>query len=147
MVAASLKNVIPGLLRRFHEAKIARAPEVVLWGTGTPRREFLYIDDLAEALVTLLERYERPELVNIGTGDDCTIRELAELVREVVGYEGAIALDPSKPDGTPRKVLDVGRIRSLGWTPKVPLRAGLARAYSWALEHGALTAAPHGRLS
>jgi GDP-L-fucose synthase len=139
-------HVIPALLRKFHEGKAANAAEVVVWGTGTPRREFLYSDDMGDACVYLMnldeERYTQllgsdesvtgrfePPLVNVGVGDDVTIRELAELVQSVVGFEGKIALDTSKPDGTPRKLMDVGLLNSLGWKATTPLREALASAY------------------
>ncbi|NDC37746.1 MAG: GDP-L-fucose synthase [Proteobacteria bacterium] len=128
-------HVIPGLLRRFHEAKISNAPEVTIWGTGTPKREFLYVDDLAEAIHVLLDRYSQPNTINVGTGEDCTIAELAEAIKEVVGFKGSITFDTSKPDGTPRKVLDVSRMKSLGWAPQVPLNAGLELAYRWAIDN------------
>lgn len=128
-------HVIPGMMRRFHEAKVANAPEVVIWGSGSPRREFLYVDDLAEALVHIMEHYSAPETINVGCGEDVSILELAELMKEVVGYQGRITTDPSKPDGTPRKLLDVSKVFTLGWKPKVSLRDGLTRAYAWALEH------------
>ncbi|MFF3032008.1 GDP-L-fucose synthase family protein [Streptomyces rubiginosohelvolus] len=124
-------HVLPALIRRFHEARRDRAPEVTLWGSGSPRREFLHVDDLAAACVTLLEAYDGDEPVNIGCGEDLTIRELAETVRDVTGYEGRIAWDTSKPDGTPRKLLDVTRLNALGFTPKIPLRDGIARTYAW----------------
>lgn len=124
-------HVLPALIRRFHEARRDGAPGVTLWGSGSPRREFLHVDDLAAACVTLLEAYDGDEPVNIGCGDDLTIRELAETVREVTGYQGRIGWDASKPDGTPRKLLDVTRLSSLGFTPKVPLRDGIARTYAW----------------
>ncbi|MYU36214.1 NAD-dependent epimerase/dehydratase family protein [Streptomyces sp. SID8358] len=124
-------HVLPALIRRFHEAKRERAPEVTLWGSGSPRREFLHVDDLAAACVRLLEAYDGDEPVNIGCGVDLTIRELAETVREVTGYQGHIAWDASKPDGTPRKLLDVSRLTSLGFTPRIPLRDGIARTYAW----------------
>ncbi|MFF3973566.1 GDP-L-fucose synthase family protein [Streptomyces rubiginosohelvolus] len=124
-------HVLPALIRRFHEARRDGAPEVTLWGTGSPRREFLHVDDLAAACVTLLEAYDGDEPVNIGCGEDLTIRELAETVRDVTGYEGRIAWDTSKPDGTPRKLLDVTRLNALGFTPKIPLRDGIARTYAW----------------
>lgn len=130
-------HVIPGLLRRFHEAKREGAKEVIMWGTGSPRREFLHVDDLAEALFMLMERYEEPTTINVGTGEDVTILELAKLVREIVGFQGEIKTDPSKPDGTPRKVLDVGKIKAFGWQPAIPLRRGLVDAYAWAVETGA----------
>ncbi|MGE4106259.1 MAG: GDP-L-fucose synthase family protein [Bacteriovoracia bacterium] len=129
-------HVIPGMLRRFHEAKIQKRPEVVIWGTGTPKREFLYVDDLAEAIQLLLETYEGTDTINVGTGEDGTIRELAETVARVVGYEGKIVTDPSKPDGTPRKVLDVSRINGLGWKARHDLATGLRLTYEWALSQG-----------
>jgi GDP-L-fucose synthase len=124
-------HVIPGLLRRFHEAKLARAEEIAVWGSGTPRREFLYVDDLAEALYVVMERYESPETINVGTGEDVTIAELAALVKEIVGFEGKIVFDSSKPDGTPRKLLDVSRIAGLGWRPAWSLTDGLRETYRW----------------
>ncbi|MFH9212939.1 GDP-L-fucose synthase family protein [Streptomyces globisporus] len=124
-------HVLPALIRRFHVARRDEAPEVTLWGSGSPRREFLHVDDLAAACVTLLEAYDGDEPVNIGCGEDLTIRELAETVRDVAGYEGRIAWDTSKPDGTPRKLLDVTRLNTLGFTPKIPLRDGIARTYAW----------------
>ncbi|MEY9998049.1 GDP-L-fucose synthase [Streptomyces sp. V4I8] len=122
-------HVLPALIRRFHEARRDGAEKVVLWGSGTPRREFLHVDDLAAACAMLLRRYDGDQPLNIGCGEDLTIRELAETVRDVVGYQGAITFDPSKPDGTPRKLLDVSRVLSLGWKPKIPLRAGIAAVY------------------
>ncbi|MFJ3080968.1 GDP-L-fucose synthase family protein [Streptomyces halstedii] len=132
-------HVLPALIRRFHEAARDRAPEVTLWGSGSPRREFLHVDDLARACVLLLEAYDDAEPVNIGCGEDLTIRELAETVREVTGYQGRIAWDTSKPDGTPRKLLDVTRLTALGFRPRIPLRDGVARTYAWWLERH-----PHG---
>jgi GDP-L-fucose synthase len=128
-------HVLPALIRRFHDAKQADAPEVVLWGTGTPRREFLHVDDLADACLFLLENYDDPQTINVGVGEDVTIRELAELVARVVGYTGAIGNDLSKPDGTPRKLLDVSRLRALGWKPATDLERGVASTYAWYLEH------------
>jgi GDP-L-fucose synthase len=137
-------HVIPALLRRFHEAKASGAAEVVIWGTGTPRREFLYVDDMAEACVHVMaldratyEANTQPMLshINVGTGEDLPIAELAALVAKTVGYAGRIACDPSKPDGTPRKLLDVGRLRALGWAPKVGLAEGLAESYRDFLAH------------
>ncbi|MBL9129226.1 MAG: GDP-L-fucose synthase [Verrucomicrobiales bacterium] len=122
-------HVLPGLLRRFHEARESGAPEVVLWGTGTPRREFLHVDDLAEACLMLLGLSDPPDWVNVGTGTDVTIRELAEAIRDVVGFGGRLVFDPSKPDGTPRKQLDVSLARSLGWNPSIALPEGIARTY------------------
>ncbi|MDD4527879.1 MAG: GDP-L-fucose synthase [Candidatus Margulisbacteria bacterium] len=123
-------HVIPGLIRRFHEAKINNSPEVVMWGTGKPKREFLYSDDLAEACIFLMENYSGDQHVNVGFGADVKIRELAELVKDVIGYEGKIVNDTSKPDGTPRKFLDSSKLLAMGWTPKVNLREGLRLAYN-----------------
>lgn len=127
-------HVLPAMIRKFHDAKVEGRDEVVLWGTGTPRREFLHVDDLAAACVTLLERYDGPEPINIGVGEDVTIRELAETVADVVGYDYAISWDDSKPDGTPRKLLDVTNIRELSWAPRVALAAGIAHTYQWFLD-------------
>lgn len=124
-------HVLPALIRRFHEAKESGAPEVTIWGTGTPRREFLYVDDLAEALIFLMNHYEGMEHVNVGCGEDLTILELARLVAEVVGFKGEIATDSSKPDGTPQKLLDVGKINELGWRASTGLKKGIAEAYAW----------------
>jgi GDP-L-fucose synthase len=131
-------HVIPGLLRRFHNAKIENQASVTIWGSGTPKREFLHVDDCAEALFVLMKDYSEPTTINIGTGEDLTIKELAELVAEVTEFKGEILLDKTKPDGTPRKVLDVSRLRSLGWSPKYDLKNGLHNAYQWALENKAL---------
>ncbi|GAA0606226.1 GDP-L-fucose synthase [Kribbella sandramycini] len=128
-------HVLPALIRRFHDAKVSGAPEVVLWGTGTPRREFLHVDDLADACLHLLEHYDAPEPINVGVGEDVTIQELAALVAEVVGYEGALSNDLSKPDGTPRKLLDVSRLGELGWKPSITLAEGVAATYAWYLEN------------
>ena len=128
-------HVLPALIRKVHEAKKSGAPEVSVWGTGTPRREFLHADDLADACVFLLKNYDSPELINIGSGEDTTIRALAELVCEVLGYDGTLVFDPTKPDGTPRKLMDSSRLFSLGWKPKIPLREGIADAYTWFLAH------------
>ncbi|MFE9252773.1 GDP-L-fucose synthase family protein [Streptomyces sp. NPDC007088] len=122
-------HVLPALVRRFHEAKEAGREEVVLWGSGSPRREFLHVDDLADACALLLRSYDGAEPVNVGCGSDLTIRELAETVKDVTGYTGSIGWDTSKPDGTPRKLLDISRLASLGWKPRVPLREGIARTY------------------
>jgi GDP-L-fucose synthase len=130
-------HVIPGLLRRFHEAKRDGLDEVVVWGSGTPRREFLYVDDLAEAICHLLGVYSGEEIVNVGTGEDLSVRELAGVLKDVVGYPGTLRFDASKPDGTPRKVLDVSRLNALGFRAKVALREGLERTYAWYLEHEA----------
>ena len=122
-------HVIPGLIRRFHEAKMAKASETVLWGSGTPLREFLFVDDLADALVFLLENYNEPELINVGSGEEVSIAELAKLIAETIGFNGGIQLDRSKPDGTMRKVMDSSRIREAGWKPTTGLKEGLAHAY------------------
>jgi GDP-L-fucose synthase len=124
-------HVLPALIRRFHEANRTGAPEVTLWGTGTPRREFLHVDDLARACLHLLRHHDGPEPVNVGTGEDLPISELAALVAEVVGFEGRIAWDHSKPDGTPRKLLDVTPIREMGWAPSIGLREGIAATSAW----------------
>lgn len=126
-------HVPAALLARFHAAKVARAPEVVVWGTGTPRREFLFVDDLADACVHLMKVYSGESQVNVGTGDDITIAEFAHLIAKVVGYEGRIAFDTSRPDGTPRKLLDVSRLAALGWRAPTALETGLARYYAWYL--------------
>ena len=128
-------HVIPALIRRFHEAAQQGADRVTIWGSGTPRREFLFVDDLAEALLVLMERYEGQQTVNVGTGEDQTILETARLIAEVVGFKGEIGLDASKPDGTPQKLLDVSRMKSQGWQPRHNLRQGLEITYRWALEH------------
>jgi GDP-L-fucose synthase len=128
-------HVLPALVRRFHEAKQGRAEEVVLWGTGRPRREFLYVDDLGAAVVRLLEAYDDPEHINVGCGSDIAIGALAELVAEVVGYEGRIVRDLTKPDGAPRKLMDVSRISALGWAPRVPLRSGIEHTYRWFVDN------------
>jgi GDP-L-fucose synthase len=130
-------HVLPAMLRRFSEAAASGAEEVVCWGTGTPRREFLHVDDLAAASLFLLEHYDDPQTINVGTGEDVTIRELAETVAEVVGFRGRIAWDASKPDGTPRKLLDVSRLADLGWKAGTRLDDGLRSTYRWYVEHGA----------
>jgi len=139
-------HVLPALIRRFHESKLAGASEVAVWGTGTPMREFIYVDDMADGCVHVLNlsdaeldvelcNYPKPNFVNLGTGVDVTIRELAETVREVVDFGGELTFDTSKPDGTPRKLLDVSRMKDLGWEAKTSLREGLERTYRWFLEH------------
>lgn len=128
-------HVLPALIRRFHEAVESGAAEVVLWGTGTPRREFLHVDDLAEAALFLLENYDDGQTINVGVGEDVTIRELAEIVAEVVGFTGDLVQDTSKPDGTPRKLLDVSRINALGWRARTPLREGVKSTYAWYLDN------------
>jgi GDP-L-fucose synthase len=124
-------HVLPALIRRFHEAKVADAAEVVLWGTGTPRREFLHVDDLAKAACFAMENYEDAAPLNVGVGEDLSIAELAAIVARVVGYSGAVRFDPSKPDGTPRKLLDVSRIQALGWRAAIGLEEGIASTYRW----------------
>jgi GDP-L-fucose synthase len=128
-------HVLPALVRRIHEAQQTGAPEVVVWGTGSPRREFLHVDDLARACLHLLENYDDAQHINVGTGEDVTIRELAETIESVVGYDGSLGWDTSKPDGTPRKLLDVSRIKALGWEPRIGLREGIASTYDWYREH------------
>lgn len=128
-------HVLPALIRRFHEAKLAGADEVVIWGTGKPLREFLYVDDLASAAVHLLEHYDSPQTINVGVGEDISIADLAAKIAAVVGYEGRVAYDTTKPDGTPRKLLDVSRINALGWRATTTLDAGLAATYDWYLAH------------
>lgn len=132
-----LKNshVLPALIRKFHEAKVNMEPQVVVWGTGTPLREFLHVDDLADATLILMERYNDPNPINVGVGDDLTILELAKLISRIVGYSGELTFDSSKPDGMPRKLLDVTRINELGWKPKISLTEGVKKTYDWYLEH------------
>lgn len=124
-------HVLPALIRKFHEAKAAGSPEVVVWGSGAPRREFLYVDDLADACVHLMEHYDEGEIINVGTGEDVSIAELATIVQEVTGYAGQIVHDRSKPDGTPRKLLDVSRIHATGWRHRTDLRSGIEQTYRW----------------
>jgi len=124
-------HVLAALMRKAHEAKTRKARELIVWGTGKPRREFLHVDDLASACLLLLENYDSPEIINVGCGEDISIRELAELICDVVGFDGELAWDTTKPDGTPRKLLDVSKIRALGWKPAVPLRDGIVRTYDW----------------
>ncbi|HSY52604.1 MAG TPA: GDP-L-fucose synthase [Thermoanaerobaculia bacterium] len=126
-------HVIAGMMRRFHEAVVAGLDEVTVWGSGRPRREFLHVDDLAEALVLLMDVYEETRFINVGTGEDRTIAELAVMIAEVAGFEGRIVFDTSKPDGTPRKLLDVSRIHALGWHARIPLHDGLRSTYEWAV--------------
>ncbi len=132
-------HVLPALIRKFHDAKAGDEPEVVVWGTGKPRREFMHVDDLADACVHLMRTYEGSEIVNVGVGEDVSIGELARLVGEVVGFEGRIVFDTGKPDGTPRKLLDVSRLAGLGWTAKTPLREGVERTYQWYLDNSLVT--------
>ncbi len=127
-------HVLPALIRKVHEAKASGARSVSVWGTGSPRREFLHVDDLADACLFLLKNYDSPEIVNIGCGEDFTIRELVETVCETLGFDGELVFDTSKPDGTPRKLLNIEKIRSLGWSPRIPLREGILDAYAWFLK-------------
>jgi GDP-L-fucose synthase len=127
-------HVLPALIRKVHEAKTSGARSVSVWGTGSPRREFLHVDDLADACLFLLKNYDSPEIVNIGCSEDVSIRELAETVRETLGFDGDLVFDTSKPDGTPRKLLNIEKLRSLGWSPRIPLREGILDAYAWFLK-------------
>lgn len=127
-------HVLPALIRKFHEAKIKQDQQVVVWGSGKPRREFLHVDDLAAACIFLMQHYDRPEIINIGTGKDISIADLASLVKSIVGYEGNIIYDHSKPDGTPRKLLDVSKLKALGWQPQITLRQGIESTYRWFTE-------------
>ncbi|MDX1410411.1 MAG: NAD-dependent epimerase/dehydratase family protein, partial [Saprospiraceae bacterium] len=129
-------HVLPALIRKFHEAKVAGEGQVKVWGTGTPRREFLHVDDLADACVYLMQNYSDPGIVNVGWGRDISILELAELVRSVVGFGGKIELDPSKPDGTPRKLLNTELLSSLGWKPSIGLEEGIRGTYDWYAKRG-----------
>ncbi len=133
----SLENshVLPALIRKFHEAHTRGESEVVVWGTGTPRREFLHVDDLADASVFLMQKYESDQLINVGVGSDLSILELAELVARVVGFKGKIVLDPTKPDGTPRKLLDVSKLHALGWQARISLEDGVRQTYTWFLKN------------
>jgi GDP-L-fucose synthase len=133
-------HVLPALLRKAHEAKMSGAREIVVWGSGNPRREFLHVDDMADACVFLLQNYDSPEIVNVGWGKDTTIRELVEIICDVVGFEGEITYDAEKPDGTPRKLLDTSRINALGWKPNILLRDGIAETYEWFLANKATPA-------
>ncbi len=128
-------HVLPALIRRFHEAKVRGDATMSIWGTGTPRREFLHVDDLADAVVHLMQTYDQEPIVNIGWGEDVTIRELAEMVADVSGFHGRLVFDSTKPDGTPRKLLDTSRLTALGWKPKITLRAGIEQTYAWFKEH------------
>ena len=128
-------HVLPALIRKFHEAHLERRREVVIWGTGSPRREFLHVDDLAAAAVFLMENYNDPAIVNVGCGEDVTIAELAKMVAASVSYAGELMFDTSKPDGTPRKLLDVSRLKALGWQPSIPLEAGIQSTYQWFLNN------------
>lgn len=136
-------HVLPALIRKFHEAKIAGRSEVVVWGTGTPLREFLHVDDLADGTVFLLNNYDGAEPINCGAGSDLSIRDLAEKISGIVGFEGRLVFDTSKPDGTPRKLIDSSRMAALGWTPRIGLDQGIAETYKWFLETQALQLAPN----
>jgi GDP-L-fucose synthase len=128
-------HVLPALLRKAHIAKQEKARELIVWGSGKPRREFLHVEDLAAACVFLLEKYDSPEIINVGCGEDISIRELAELICEIVGFKGELGWDTTKPDGTPQKLLDVSRIHALGWRHRIGLRDGIRRTYDWFLEN------------
>jgi len=128
-------HVLAALLRKAHEAKMRKTRELVVWGSGKPRREFLHVDDVAGACLFLLEKYDSPEIINVGCGVDISVRELAELICEVVGFHGELTWDATKPDGTPRKLLDVTKLTNLGWCPTIPLRDGIARTYDWFLKN------------
>jgi GDP-L-fucose synthase len=136
-------HVLPALLRKFHEAKVSGDPRVSVWGSGTPRREFLHVDDLAEAAVYLMLNYNSPGIINVGVGQDLEIRELARILAEVTGFQGEVVFDPSKPDGTPRKLLDVSRLTALGWSARISLRDGLRQTYEWYLQNQVNTIAAH----
>jgi GDP-L-fucose synthase len=126
-------HVIPGLIRRFHEAKVSGAEKVVIWGTGSPRREFLYVDDLADACLFLMEHYNDNEIINVGSGQDLSIADLASMIAGIVGFKGRLVFDSNYPDGTPRKLLDVSRLSRMGWRAHTPLQEGLAKTYAWFL--------------
>ncbi len=128
-------HVLPALLRKMHEAKTSDAPEVVVWGTGAPRREALHVDDLADACIFLMNHYDRPEIINVGSGEDLSVKELALLVKEVVGFAGEIVFDTAKPDGAPRKLLDSSKMRQSVWAPKIGLRKGIEQTYRWYEKH------------
>jgi GDP-L-fucose synthase len=128
-------HVLAALLRKAHEAKSRKDRKLLVWGSGKPRREFLHVEDLATACVLLLEKYDSPEIINVGCGEDVSIRELAELICDVVGFDGELAWDTTKPDGTPRKLLDVTKLRALGWQPSIPLRKGIMQTYEWFLKN------------
>jgi GDP-L-fucose synthase len=128
-------HVLPALLRKIHEAKESNAPTVTLWGTGTPRREFLHVNDLAHACEFLMKTYDSSDIVNVGVGEDVSIRELAELIADVIGFTGEFTFDADKPDGTPRKLLDVSRLKTLGWQAQTRLREGIQSTFAWFREH------------
>jgi GDP-L-fucose synthase len=128
-------HVLPALIRKFHEAKINSLPEVKIWGSGTPKREFLHVDDLASACLFLMDKYSSGEIINVGSGQEVTITELASLVKELVGFAGKIHYNTAMPDGTPRKLLDVSKLSALGWQSSISLRDGIAATYQWFLDH------------
>lgn len=130
----SSSHVLPALLRKFHDAKLRGDAEVTVWGSGQPRREFMHVDDFADACVHLYRVYDQPGVINVGVGNDVSIAEAASLIRETVGFEGRIVYDTTKPDGTPRKLLDVSRLKALGWESKIALREGVASTYRWFLD-------------
>lgn len=130
-------HVLPALIRRFHEARCAEAPNVTIWGSGTPRREFLHVDDLADACLYLMRHYDQEEIINVGVGTDQSILDLAQTIARVVGYRGEILTDPTRPDGTPRKLLDVSRLTALGWRARIGLEDGIAATYRWFVDHAA----------
>lgn len=128
-------HVLPALIRKFHEAKVNQSPTVTVWGTGEPLREFLFVDDLADALIFLMQHYDQTDFINVGTGQEISIRELALTIKAVIGYPGDIVFDPTKPDGTPRKLLDVSRLQTLGWQAQTDLKTGIEQTYTWYLNH------------
>ena len=128
-------HVLPALIRKFHEAKVAGGKKVVVWGTGTPKREFLHVDDLADAALFLMDEYDSDEIVNVGIGEDISINELANLIGSIVGYKGEISFDSAMPDGTPSKLLNISRLKSLGWVPGIKLEEGITKTYKWYLDH------------
>ena len=128
-------HVLPALIRKFHEAKVHRQDTVVIWGTGTPRREFLHVDDLADACVFLMQKHDDAQIINVGVGKDMTIRELAEVIRDIVGYQGSLEFDATRQDGTPRKLLDITRLQGVGWQARIPLAQGIRETYAWYLDH------------
>jgi GDP-L-fucose synthase len=130
-------HVLPALIRKFHAARTTGQAEVVVWGTGTPRREFLHVDDLADALLFLMQGYESEELINVGVGEDVSIAELARLIANIVGFDGKTVFDPSKPDGTPRKLMDVSKLQALGWRARIPLQEGVRATYEWFVQNAA----------
>src|SRR5262249_29246874 len=128
-------HVLPGLLRKFHEARATHSPTVAVWGSGRPRREFMHVDDLADACLFLMRTYDEDRWINVGWGRDATIAELARMIAHVVGFQGDIRFDPSRPDGTPRKLLDTSRLTALGWQPRIGLEAGIRSTYAWFVEN------------